>query len=276
MEKSKKKIENNILLLCFIVLVVIILIWGIVLNSEYNKVLEERDFYKKELEQLKNQQKNIELKTGEGSEDNFWNWLLYEAEFGEEETELFLLVLLIILILPIIINAFEKNRIYIALENLLKYCKDNGLSDEDMADEIVLLYNELMRKQMIRPAKNYINSVIWLDSILIKLSMEDISLKSLKEYYGELKRGRNILAARNPFSNCTPYQQRVLRDITELNGNDERLKENIVNRVENEFLRQEKDNKRNIIINIVSIAIGVVGILIPIISYLHGKIHITF
>ena len=276
MERLKKKVDDKIFLLCFIILIVIILIWGIVQNSEYKKVLEERDFYKMELEQLKNKQRNIELKTKEGSENNFWNWLLYEAEFGGEETELLLLVLLSIFVLPIIIDAFEKNRIYKALENLLKYCKDNDLSDENIADEIALLYNELMRKQMIRPAKNYINCVVWLDSILIKLNMEDIHLKFLKKYYVELKRGRSILAARNPFSSCTPYQQRVLRDITELNGNDERLKENIVNRVENEFLRQEKDNKRNSIINIASIAIGVVGILIPIISYLHGKIHITF
>lgn len=75
------------------------------------------------------------------------------------------------------------------------------------------------------------------------------------------------MEAENPFNKCEKYQQGILNDIEKMRTSDnEILVKNVVSRVEGEFLRLSGDIKKNHRLSVVSIAIGVIGVVVSIIS----------
>ena len=131
------------------------------------------------------------------------------------------------------------------LKNVLKeYDKEEMVDIQKVSDDVKLLYDEYIQ-ELPNVKKIFPNIIVWLDSILLQLSLERKRVQPLEKYYKLLKNVRDFLNTNNPYSNCTQYQQGILKDI---NG-----------------LKSEHNIKKNERSNKLSIMIGVVGIIISII-----------
>lgn len=169
-----------------------------------------------------------------------------------------------------ILFLFIRNRLYKALKNILERCQKNKYSPEYTGKEIMRIYQEFSKNgnSCYINRKEYPNCVVWIDFVLTRINIDEIGTKKLKDYYEILKEARDYLESENPFSQCTPNQQRMLSDISDLkNSNNKNIIDNIVNRIEDEFLRQEKDIKKNYLFNIISLVVGVSGIAVSIFLY---------
>lgn len=84
-----------------------------------------------------------------------------------------------------------------------------------------------------------------------------------------MKRTRDVLEKRNPYNKCEKYQQEILGDMDKLKTPDnEILVRNVINRTEEEFLRLSIENKKNNKLNMISIAIGIMGIAVSVLTAL--------
>lgn len=76
---------------------------------------------------------------------------------------------------------------------------------------------------------------------------------------------RELLNEINPYSNCTQYQQSILKDIGDLGSADNKtIVDNILGRTESEFLRLQSDIRKNSRSNKLSLMIGLLGIAVSI------------
>lgn len=140
----------------------------------------------------------------------------------------------------------------------------NNLQPEMVSKELVRFYNEYTQDTP-RIKKFYPNVMIWIDAILFRIDCGRPSASDLKEYVLILKLARDILQKENPFSKCEKYQQGILCDLADLETPDNKLVvRNVLSRTEQEFIRLSGDIKKNSALNIVSIAIGVMGIIVSI------------
>jgi len=134
----------------------------------------------------------------------------------------------------------------------------------DVAEELNRFYNEYIQ-EMPQLKKLYSNVVVWVDAIIFRIDFGNKQAAVLMPYVQLLKQSRDLLAKENPFNKCEKYQQSILHDMEKLKTADnDILVQNIIDRTQEEFLRLSGDIKKNNLLNIVSIAIGVIGILISI------------
>lgn len=152
------------------------------------------------------------------------------------------------------------------LKNVLKeYDKEEMVDIQKVSDDVKLLYDEYIQ-ELPSAKKIFPNIIVWLDSILLQLSLERKRVQPLEKYYKLLKNVRDFLNTNNPYSNCTQYQQGILKDINGLKSEHNiMIVDNIIGRTESEFIRLENNIKKNERSNKLSIMIGVVGIIISII-----------
>ena len=76
---------------------------------------------------------------------------------------------------------------------------------------------------------------------------------------------RELLNETIPYSNCTQYQQSILRDMCGLRSDDNKaIVDNILGRTESEFLRLESDIRKNSRSNKLSLMIGILGIVVSV------------
>ena len=166
------------------------------------------------------------------------------------------------LVIPIILNADDKVKHIkwsaLGLKNVLKGC---GKKDtESISKEVQLLYDEYVQEKP-STRKYFPNVIIWLDTIILRINTETKSVKCVSEYYETLKNVREFLNDMTPYSNCTQYQQSILKDIGDLGTNENKtIIDNILERTESEFLRLESDIRKNSRSNRLSIMIGILGI----------------
>lgn len=152
------------------------------------------------------------------------------------------------------------------LKNVLKeYDKEEMVDIQKVSDDVKLLYDEYIQ-ELPNAKKIFPNIIVWLDSILLQLSLERKRVQPLEKYCKLLKNVRDFLNTNNPYSNCTQYQQGILKDINGLKSEHNiMIVDNIIGRTESEFIRLENNIKKNERSNKLSIMIGVVGIIISII-----------
>ena len=152
------------------------------------------------------------------------------------------------------------------LKNVLKeYDKEEMVDIQKVSDDVKLLYDEYIQ-ELPNAKKIFPNIIVWLDSILLQLSLERKRVQPLEKYYKLLKNVRDFLNTNNPYRNCTQYQQGILKDINGLKSEHNiMIVDNIIGRTESEFIRLENNIKKNERSNKLSIMIGVVGIIISII-----------
>lgn len=194
------------------------------------------------------------------------------------ENELIMLTVLIMLYIIMVfgivywlsLNIDEKQnhikKTARGLKNVLKeYDKEEMVDIQKVSDDVKLLYDEYIQ-ELPNAKKIFPNIIVWLDSILLQLSLERKRVQPLEKYYKLLKNVRDFLNTNNPYSNCTQYQQGILKDINGLKSEHNiMIVDNIIGRTESEFIRLENNIKKNERSNKLSIMIGVVGIIISII-----------
>ena len=194
------------------------------------------------------------------------------------ENELIMLTVLIMLYIIMVVgivywlslNIDEKQnhikKTARGLKNVLKeYDKEEMVDIQKVSDDVKLLYDEYIQ-ELPNAKKIFPNIIVWLDSILLQLSLERKRVQPLEKYYKLLKNVRDFLNTNNPYSNCTQYQQGILKDINGLKSEHNiMIVDNIIGRTESEFIRLENNIKKNERSNKLSIMIGVVGIIISII-----------
>ena len=80
-----------------------------------------------------------------------------------------------------------------------------------------------------------------------------------------MKNARDLLAKNNPYNKCEKYQQGILNDISRLQTKEnEIVVQNIINRTEEEFLRLTGEVEKNNKLNMISILIGISGIIVSV------------
>ena len=115
----------------------------------------------------------------------------------------------------------------------------------------------------------FANVVVWMDAVIFRIDCGYKRAAILKDYIGILKRTRDVLEKRNPYNKCEKYQQEILGDMEKLKTPDnEILVRNVINRTEEEFLRLSIENKKNNKLNMISIAIGIMGIAVSATTFL--------
>ena len=156
---------------------------------------------------------------------------------------------------------------YKSLKNILKNLKSDCL-DEKLPEEVMRFYNEYVQ-EVPQFKKIFPNEIIWLDAIIFRVDSGNRGALILKEYISNIKYARDVLEQKNPFNKCEKYQQGILIDLSKLETSENKIViRNIISRTEEEFLRLSGDIKKNAKLNVVSIAIGIIGIAVSILMAL--------
>lgn len=147
--------------------------------------------------------------------------------------------------------------------------RDNSLDDvEGLTDEIANYYSSYARHN---PSvhKRYACIVNWIDDVLMQTNMFDGKKHKwgswFNSYYEILEQVQALLGQRYPFYRCTSGQVQILQDITALkkSGSPSSVEE-ILEKTEREFVRLNGEGKKNERNNLLSIVIGVAGILVSV------------
>lgn len=191
---------------------------------------------------------------------------MYDDLYSEMIVFITLALLIYALMIPILLNADDKVKHIkwsaLCLKNVLKGCEKKDT--ERISKEVQLLYDEYVQEKP-SARKYFPNVIIWLDTIILRINTEAKSVKCVSEYYEILKNVREFLNEMTPYSNCTQYQQSILKDIGDLGTNENKtIIDNILGRTESEFLRLESDIRKNSRSNRLSLMIGILGIAISI------------
>lgn len=205
--------------------------------------------------------------------EEWWDKLIENQIDNSQEIfskyEVITLIFTILIIVCYIISIFRyKYKVYKGLETICGRYKGNEILIEELAKDIESLYKEACKfaPMFSESVSKWDNCVVWIDSILVEINMKNLLTKYIQEDYNLLKEVKSYLELQNPFSKCTLYQQTMLKDLSKIqNETNSIIVENIIDRIETEFIRQENDIKKNNMFNVISIIIGVFGVIISII-----------
>lgn len=182
----------------------------------------------------------------------------------------YVVLLILMVIIEIALLSNDKSRyLNISYKSLKSICEtlltDSSIpNSKSLSNELTRFYNEYTQ-EMPQIKKLYPNVVVWIDAVIFRTDCGDKKIESLKQYIQPLKEARDLLEKENLFNRCEKYQQNILCDIEKIKTSEnEILVQNILARTEEEFLRLSGDVKKNNRLNIVSIAIGIVGILVSV------------
>lgn len=186
----------------------------------------------------------------------------------------FLSAYVILLILLVIIEVYllandKSSYLNISYKSLKSICEtlltDGSIpNSKSLSNELTRFYNEYTQ-EMPQIKKFYPNVVVWTDAVIFRIDCGNKKAGILKQYIQPLKEARDLLEKENPFNRCEKYQQSILCDIEKIKTSENGiLVQNILIRTEEEFLRLTGDIKKNNRLNIVSIAIGIIGIVVSV------------
>lgn len=159
---------------------------------------------------------------------------------------------------------------YKSLKGICENITDDNIQDNEeiLSREIIRFYNEYVQEEP-RIKKFFPNVVVWIDAIIFRVDCGYKNASVLNDYKAILKKSRDILEEKNPFNKCEKYQQGILCDMSKIKTQEnEIIVQNIISRTEEEFLRLSGDVRKNNILNLVSIAIGIIGIVVSILMAL--------
>lgn len=183
---------------------------------------------------------------------------------------IYAILLIVMVIFEVYILSNDKSKyLNISYKSLKTICErlcveNTTSSSKELANELNRFYNEYTQ-EMPQLKRFYSNVVIWIDAIIFRIDSGNQKANVLKQYIQALKEARDLLEAENPFSKCEKYQQSILCDIEKMRTpENEILAQNIISRTEEEFFRLSTDIKKNNRLNVVSIAIGIIGIVVSV------------
>ena len=185
----------------------------------------------------------------------------------------FLTIYLTLLIFTFVLEVYillnnKSQHLRISYKTLKNICKKINATSEErnqiMSREICRFYNEYT--QEIPRIKNFFpNVVVWIDAIIFRVNCGEKNASILQDYIDDLKNARDLLAKNNPYNKCEKYQQGILNDISRLQTKEnEIVVQNIINRTEEEFLRLTGEVEKNNKLNMISILIGIFGIIVSV------------
>lgn len=182
--------------------------------------------------------------------------------------ETFLIIYMAFIVIMIIVELWTvKNNKGPYLKTSYKTLKtlcDKSDNVEDLSKEIVRFYNEYVQEQP-QMLKFFPNVVAWIDAIIFRIDSGYKSALILIDNVDEIKNARDILETKYPYNKCEKYQQGILCDISKLETSENSIVvQNILERTKEEFLRLSYEIQKNHRLNVISIAIGVIGIFVSI------------
>lgn len=182
---------------------------------------------------------------------------------------IYIIFMIIVIIIEICLLSNDKskylNRSYKAIKFICdSWCKDDASNGKNISIELKRFYDEYVQ-EVPSFKKFYPNVVVWMDSVIYRITCGNEKTKDLKPYIKYLKEARDIMEGKNPFNRCEKYQQNILFDMKKLqNSENEIVMQNIINRTEEEFLRLSGEAKKNQKQNRMSMLLGFAGIIVSI------------
>lgn len=178
-----------------------------------------------------------------------------------------LFVVIYILEIYMLLNNKEKflRKSYKPLKIICQKVNDISENQEKiLTEDILRFYNEYIQEEP-RIKKFFPNVVRWLDAIIFKVNCGEKNATILTDFIDDLKKSRDLLEENNPYNKCEKYQQGILNDISRLQTKEnEIVVQNIINRTEEEFLRLTGEVEKNNKLNMISILIGIFGIIVSV------------
>lgn len=161
----------------------------------------------------------------------------------------------------------EFKLLCVGLESIIKrYEERDGINLETNSSDVEqFFYTYYQKSNNIRKRYSSVND--WLDEVIMRINIKSSKkyVKNLYPYYEQIVSIRNCINKQRPFNKCSEYQQRILADIKETeNSENQTVIRNIIERTKEEFLKLSSDVKKNDQLNKISIAIGVIGIVVSI------------
>lgn len=142
--------------------------------------------------------------------------------------------------------------------------RDSKMNDGGyIASELNEFYNEYAR-QYPKIKKYFPNVLLWINAIVFRIDTTKKIPLLIQEKESLIKEARNILEKKNLFYECSASQKRILDDISNLSV-DNNNTTSLVNRIKEEFVKQNLDNEKNRRNNLISVVIGIVGIVVSVI-----------
>lgn len=182
----------------------------------------------------------------------------------------FLLVIIVVIVEIVQLQNNKESYLGTSYKALEKICSDILGEDsdvygfDDLISSLSRFYEEYVQEDS-RVKKYFPNIVIWLDAIIFRVDCGNKRARILSDYILALKDARDELERTNPFNKCEKYQQDILYDISKLMTDQNKIIiSNIVKRTEDEFIRMSRDINKNDRANKISMAIGIIGILVSI------------
>lgn len=146
--------------------------------------------------------------------------------------------------------------------------RENTLEDlEGIALEISQYYSSYAKHN---PSihKRYACIVNWIDDVLMQTNLFNGQKHKwgswFEGYYTLLEQVQSLLEKRYPFYRCTSGQTQILLDLAALDPGKSTGIQGILRKTEDEFIRLNRDQRKNERSNRLSIAIGITGILVSV------------
>lgn len=150
-------------------------------------------------------------------------------------------------------------------------CMENEIVDLDIEIEKIYIgySNNVQSVKRVYP-----NVMTWLDDIIYRVNADFRYARKLKPYIKEIKSARNKLLEKYPYFECEKEQQEMLGDLKKLEKIDGKLREsfvveNLITRLQKEFLRLNLETKKNSKINVISIFVSIISIAMTIVSIIN-------
>lgn len=182
---------------------------------------------------------------------------------------IYVILLLFMFAIEVCILLNNKSQyLRVSYKSLKNICKNINVTSEErnqiISKEICRFYNEYI--QEIPSIKKYFpNVVVWIDAIIFRVNCGGKNASILQDYIDDLKNARDLLEENNPYNKCERYQQEILCDLSKLQTTEnEIVVQNIINRTEEEFLRLTGEVEKNNKLNMISILIGIFGIIVSV------------
>lgn len=165
------------------------------------------------------------------------------------------------------INNDKANQIRWSIEKLAVAFSRNEerLKNVDDMSEVLLTFYKQYVAEHKKFAKLFPNYIAWLDAVIYRVD----TLKKIDDVFIDnsdmLKKARCRIANVKPYYQCSNQQGKILCDISGLKNDTNGVAvDNILERVEREFIEFNEEKERNRISSKVSTALGITGIIVSI------------
>lgn len=185
--------------------------------------------------------------------------------------ELFLIgyICCIVVLVIVQIELMTNSKTTFMKENcrvLGKICDEYAKYDnvDVLEKEIKRYYLEYIQEKP-NMKKIFPDIIVWLDAIIFRTDSDYKYAKNLKKHSEIIKSVRDSLVKKNPYNKCEKYQQEILCDMRKIKTKENEIMiQNIIDRTEEEFIRLSGEIRKNSVQNLVSILIGIIGIIVSV------------